>query len=81
MKAQYLTGLKTVYVKIMTVIVGNALSALGRFDKQAQEEIQKIPDNYHIAMITSPQGAGFRLKVTDVGLFELVESAPSRAPG
>ncbi|MET4693351.1 SCP2 sterol-binding domain-containing protein [Endozoicomonas lisbonensis] len=79
MKTYRPASLQAVYVKIMTIIVGNALSALSRIDKVAREEIKKIPANYHIEMITSPQGANFKLKVTDTGLFELVRNQSRKA--
>ena len=79
MKALRSTRLQAFYVKIMTIIVGNALSALGRVDKHARKEIGRIPANYLIEMITGPQGSGFTLKVTDHGQFKLIKKQDKKA--
>jgi hypothetical protein len=66
--------IQRIYVSIMMLIVGRALSAISRVDEEAIEEIKGLPEDYIIQMVVVPGGPGFKVRTVGDGTLEVANN-------
>lgn len=70
--------MQRIYVSIMMLIVGRALTAISRVDDEAIAEIKGLPADYLIQMVVVPSGPGFIIKSVGDGSFVMAAKDVSK---